>query len=57
MVECKINPDKLQPAPIETFRRRYPLGDNYVATPLAGNPYTIKRGGLAFTVCSGGDIA
>ena len=57
VVECKINPDKLQPAPIETFRRRYPLGDNYVATPLAGNPYTIKRGGLAFTVCSGGDIA
>ena len=57
VVECKINPDKLQPAPIETFRRRYPLGDNYMATPLAGNPYTIKRGGLAFTVCSGGDIA
>ena len=57
VVECKINPDKLQPAPIETFRRHYPLGDNYMATPLAGNPYTIKRGGLVFTVCSGGDIA
>ena len=71
-VECKINPDKLNPAPIAAFRQRYPLGRNYVATPLvrepsAGEreglaprkkePYAIRRGGLEFTVCSGHDIA
>ena len=56
-VECKINPDKLNPAPIEVFRQRYPVGENYVATPLLGEPYAIKRGGLVFTVCSCGDIA
>ena len=56
-VECKINPDKLNAAPIAAFRQRYPRGRNYVATPLARQPYAIRRGGLAFTVCSSHDIA
>ena len=55
-VECKINPDKLNPAPIATFRQRYPRGENYVATPLVQEPYAIKRGDLTFTICSSHDI-
>ena len=55
-VECKINPDKLNPAPMEAFRRHHPLGDNYVVTPLAHQPYAVKRGTLVYTVCSSGDI-
>ena len=56
-VECKINPDKLNPAPIAAFRQRYPVGRNYVATPLASEPYGIRRGGLAFTICSSHDVS
>ena len=55
-VECKINPDKLNTAPIVTFRQRYPRGENYVATPLVQEPYAIKRGNLTFTICSSHDI-
>ena len=55
-VECKINPDKLNPAPMEAFRKRHPLGDNYIATPLPRERYTVKRGTLAYTVCSIADI-
>ena len=55
-VECKINPDKLNPTPVEAFRQHHPHGDNYVATPLAQQPYTLKRGALTFTICSSHDI-
>ena len=56
LVECKVNPDKLNPTPIAAFRRRYPNGDNYVATPLARQPYRMRRGGMVFTVCSSGEL-
>ena len=51
-VECKINPDRLDPRPIEVFRRLHPRGANYVVTPLDREPYRIRRRGLVFTVCS-----
>ena len=38
------------------LRQRYPRGRNYVAAPLARQPYAIGRGGLTFTVCSSHDI-
>ena len=69
LVECKMNPDKLNLAPIAAFRKRYPKGHNYVATPLARAPYRIRRSArrtrgacpsqeeLVFTVCSTGDLA
>ena len=57
LVECKINPDKLNPAPVEIFRKHYPNGNNYVATPFARKPCRIRRRGIPFTVCSSGDIA
>ena len=56
LVECKVNPDKLNPAPVAAFRERYPDGDNYVATPVAREPYRVRRGGMVFTVCSSGDV-
>lgn len=56
LVECKLNPDKLNATPVAAFRERYPNGDNYVATPLAREPYRMRRGGLTFVVCSSGDI-
>ena len=56
LVECKLNPDKLNAAPVIAFRDRYPNGDNYVATPLAREPYRTRRGGLTFVVCSSGDV-
>ena len=57
LVECKINPDKLNPAAVEVFRKRYPTGNNYVAAPLARKPYQIRRRGIRFTVCASGSIA
>ncbi len=56
LVECKVNPDKLNPAPVAAFRKRYPDGDNYIATPLVREPYLVRRGGMVFTVCSSGDV-
>ena len=55
-VECKINPDRLNPKPIEAFRRFHAKGANYVATPLDRKPYQIRRGELVFTVCSTRDL-
>ena len=68
LVECKVNPDKVNAAPVAAFRRRYPKGANYIATPLARTPYRIRRSArgargagpaheeLVFTVCSTGDL-
>ena len=56
-VECKINPDRLNPGPVEVFRRIYPEGANYVVTPLDREPYRIRRGELVFTACSTRDLA
>ena len=52
LVECKINPDKLDPAAAVAFRRLHPKGTNYIVTPLAHDPYRIRRKDLTFTVCS-----
>ena len=50
LVECKINPDKLDPGAAEVFRRIYPEGTNYVAAPGVREPWRVRRHGLAFTV-------
>ena len=51
-VECRINPDGLDAASLQAFRRIYPDGTNYVVTPLDREPYAIRRGGLPVTVCA-----
>ena len=50
LVECKMNPDKLNPAAAIVFRGLYPQGANYVVTPHVREPYRIRRQGLVFIV-------
>ena len=38
--ECKIDPDGVSPAPEIAFRRRYPLGRDYIVVPVAKRAYT-----------------
>jgi len=52
IIECKINPDKLDAAPIKVFRALYPEGKNYIASPSVKQPYRIRRGGMVFHVQS-----
>ena len=52
LVECKINPDNVEPTAIEAFRRLYPAGDNHVASPGARRPYRMRRRGHVLTVCT-----
>ena len=52
VAECKINPDKLDARPVETFRSLYPKGSNYIVSPAVKKAYQVRRGNLVFTVCS-----
>jgi uncharacterized protein len=56
VMECKINPGKLDPRPIEAFRKLYPGGENYVVNPMEKGPYKVRRGNLLFTVCTTRDL-
>ena len=56
VLECKINPDKLDAKPVEAFRDLYPEGDNYVVSPAVKNSYQVRRSGLVFTACSTRDL-
>ena len=50
-IECKIDPDEMQPRDTAAFRRRYPIGRDYIVVPAAKQPYRIRRGGREYTVC------
>lgn len=52
VVECKINPDRLDATPVEAFRALYPDGDNYVVSPGVKTPARLRRGELVFTACN-----
>ncbi len=52
IVECKINPDKLDPKPVEVFCSLYPESENYVVSPAVKRPYKLRRGDLVFTACT-----
>lgn len=56
LVECKINPDQLDPGSTEAFRALYPSGENYVVCPEVRAPYRMRRGEMVFTVCTIGDL-
>lgn len=56
VLECKINPDKLDARPVAAFRGLYPNGDNYIVSPAAKKNYRVRRGGLVFTVCTTRDL-
>ncbi len=57
VMECKINPDRMDTGSVEVFRDAYPKGNNYIVSPVVKKPYRVRRGGLVFTVCSSGDIS
>ncbi len=56
VLECKINPDKLDVKPVEAFRDLYPGGDNYVVSPVVKKSYRVRRGDLVYTACSTRDL-
>jgi len=56
IVECKINPDKLDPKPVTVFRSLYPQGENYIVGPAVKKPYKLRRGDLVFTACTTRDL-
>lgn len=56
LVECKINPDRLNTPVMDAFRSLYPAGDNYVVSPAVKKPYQIRRGDQVFTVCTTRDF-
>lgn len=56
VVECKINPDRLDAAPVEAFRALYPAGDNYVVSPAVKRPTPLRRGKLVFKAVNTSDF-
>ena len=56
VMECNINPDKLDAKPVEAFRDIYPQGNNYIVSPSVKKPYQVRRGDRVFTVCSTRDL-
>ena len=56
LFECKIDPDELDPAGVETFRAAYPQGENYLVSPVVKEPYRLRRGTRVFTVCTTGAL-
>ncbi len=57
VVECKINPDRLDAAPVEAFRALYPAGENYVVSPAVKTPTPLRRGELVFRAVNTGNLA
>lgn len=51
-VECKWNASDFEPDALRVFRSRYPEGENYVVSPLVGEPYPKRYGNLTVNVCS-----
>ena len=56
VIECKINPDKLDAKPVEAFRGLYPKGGNYIVSPAVKKSYRVRRDGFVFTVCTTRDL-
>lgn len=46
VIECKINPDHLNPGNIKVFRDLYPEGKNYCLSPYTGEPYSVEKSGM-----------
>lgn len=50
VVECKINPDRMDPGALRVFREAYPHGHNYVICPAVDEAYNRPLGGLIVKV-------
>ena len=57
LVECEIDPYRLDPGPTRLFRSRYAAGANYIVTPAVSAPYRIRHDMLTFTVCPTAHLA
>ena len=55
IVECKINPEKLDASPVQLFRNLYADGANVVISPSVNKPYRFRRGDLVCTACGAKD--
>ena len=49
LVECKINPDRVDTSSVQGFRSLYPEGVNVVVSPAVKAPYRYRSGGLVFS--------
>ena len=56
LIECRIDPGRLNTAAVHAFRSLYPLGDNYIVSPVAKQPYRVRRGDWVFTICTTGAL-
>jgi hypothetical protein len=55
-VECKVNPDRLDPASLAVFREAYPRGRNFVVCPGIQDAYDRRFGGLVVRVVGARDL-
>lgn len=51
-IECKWNPAAFDAGALDTFRKYYPNGRNYLVTPSGEQPYERRLGNLQVRVCS-----
>jgi predicted AAA+ superfamily ATPase len=55
-VECKVNPDRFDPASLAVFREAYPHGRNFVVCPGIQKAYDHRFGGLVVRVVGARDL-
>jgi uncharacterized protein len=55
-VECKVNPDRFDPASLAVFRESYPRGRNFVVSPGIQDAYDRRFGGLVVRVVGARDL-
>jgi hypothetical protein len=55
-VECKVNPDRFDPASLAVFREAYPRGRNLLVCPGIGTPYDRRFGELTVRVVGARDL-
>ena len=51
-IECKWNPSDFDPSALKVFRSYYPKGENYLVSPMTGEPYPKRFGSLVVQVCN-----
>ena len=52
VIECKINPERVDASSVQEFRKLYATGENIVVSPTVKEPYKFRRGDLVFTACN-----
>lgn len=50
-IECKWNPSDFDPSALKVFRSYYPMGKNYIISPLGGESYLKNFGKLTVKIC------